>query len=75
MTRVDAKTVLANGHLDNLPLRILTSESDPECNNSQAALKNWSTDSTQMVVKGVGHSIHQFAPEVINNEIIKLIKN
>jgi hypothetical protein len=57
----------------------LTSESNtleiPEWENSQIAFKDWSTNSTQMVVKGSRHSIHQFAPDIINNEIIKLIKN
>ncbi|MEW9094617.1 MAG: alpha/beta hydrolase [Clostridiaceae bacterium] len=71
----NAKVILENGYLDNLPLRILTAPSDPEWDSSQEALKNWSTDSTQIIVKGSGHSIHQFAPDIINDEIIKLIKN
>lgn len=79
MARNNAKTILDNEKLGDIPLRILTSESNtlsiPGWENSQIAFKNWSTNSTQMVVKGSRHSIHQFAPDVINNEIIKLIKN
>lgn len=79
MASDNAKTILGNGKLGDIPLRILTSESNslsiPEWENSQIALKDWSTDSTQMVVKDSRHSIHQFVPDVINNEIIKLIKN
>ncbi|MBU3092969.1 alpha/beta hydrolase [Clostridium sp. CF011] len=72
MSGADAKTVLANGHLGDIPIRILTSENsslDAEWENSQEALKDWSTDSMQMVVKGSTHAIHQTAPDVINNEI------
>jgi pimeloyl-ACP methyl ester carboxylesterase len=78
MASSNAKSILENGKLGDIPLRIFTSESeasyDAEWESSQEALKNWSTDSTQMVVKGSRHPIHQFAPDVINNEIIKLIK-
>ncbi|WP_304518669.1 alpha/beta fold hydrolase [Clostridium sp. CM028] len=77
MSGADAKTVLANGHLGDIPIRILTSENsslDAEWENSQEALKDWSTDSMQMVVKGSTHAIHQTAPDVINNEIRKLIE-
>ena len=79
MASANAKTILDNEKLGDIPLRILTSESNtlsiPEWENSQIALKDWSTDSTQIVVKDSRHSIHQFVPDVINNEIIKLIKN
>ncbi|RXI49291.1 alpha/beta hydrolase [Clostridium tetani] len=74
----NAKIVLDDGKLGNIPLRILTAESNtieiPEWENSQIAFKEWSKDSKQMVVKGSRHSIHQFSPDIINNEIIKLIK-
>lgn len=78
MESAGAKTILANDHLGNVPLRIFTAESnslDTEWENSQEALKKWSTDSMQMVVKGSTHAIHHTSPDVINNEIKKLIKN
>ncbi len=43
-------------------------------NGSQIALKEWSTDSKQIVVNGAGHAIHQYDPDVVNNEIKKLIE-
>lgn len=77
MAQDNAKTILDGEKLGNIPLRILSSENSaleiPEWQSSQIALKDWSTDSTQMVVKNSRHSIHQFAPEIINEEILKLI--
>jgi len=79
MSRDNAKIVLDNGKLGNIPIRIFTSEntisSIPGWQNSQMALKGWSTDSLQIVIKNSRHSIHQFAPSPINYEILKLIKN
>ncbi|WP_454055517.1 alpha/beta fold hydrolase [Clostridium sp. Marseille-Q7071] len=72
--KANAKTVMENGHLGSLPIRILTAPSDPEWDNSQIALKKWSTDSEQIVVNGAGHAIHQYNPDVVNNEIKKLIE-
>lgn len=78
MARDNAKTILDSGKLGDVPLRILSSENTvleiPEWQSSQIALKDWSTDSAQIVVKNSRHSIHQFAPEIINEEILKLIK-
>lgn len=78
MASNNAKIILDNGKLGNISLRIFTAESNtlaiPEWESSQIDLKEWSTDSTQMVVKGSRHSIHQFEPDIINDEIIKLIK-
>jgi len=72
--KANAKTVLENSHLGSLPIRILTAPSDPEWDGSQIALKEWSTDSKQIVVNGAGHAIHQYDPDVGNNEIKKLIE-
>lgn len=75
MAKDNAKVVLENGHLDNLPIRILTAPDDSEWENSQEALKKWSTDSMQMVVEGSTHAIHHTYPDVISNEIKKLIED
>lgn len=75
MAKNNAKVVLENGHLGNLPIRILSAPDDSEWKNSQEALKKWSTDSMQMVVEGSTHAIHHTCSDVINNEIKKLIKN
>ncbi|WP_291561437.1 MULTISPECIES: alpha/beta fold hydrolase [unclassified Clostridium] len=72
--KANAKTVMENGHLGSLPLRILTAPSDTEWDNSQIALKEWSIDSKQIVVNGAGHAIHQYNPDAVNNEIKKLIE-
>lgn len=75
LARINAKTVLENGHLGDLPIKILTAPDDDVWNNSQAKLKEWSTNSEQIVVNGAGHAIYHTHPDVINNEILKLIEN
>ncbi|MBU5484157.1 alpha/beta hydrolase [Clostridium sp. MSJ-11] len=72
MAKNNAKVVLENGHLGSLPIRIVTAPSDLEWDSSQRDLKEWSTDSQQIVVNGAGHAIHHSNPDVINNEIKKL---
>lgn len=78
MAQDNAKTILNGEKLGDIPLRILSAENTvleiPEWQDSQMALKEWSTSSSQIVVKDSRHSIHQFAPEIINEEILKLIK-
>lgn len=78
MANDGAKIILDNEKLGDIPLRIFTAESNtlaiPEWENSQIALKEWSTNSKQMVIKNSRHPIHQFDPDVINDEIIELIK-
>lgn len=75
LAKINAETVLKNGHLDNLPIKIITAPDDEIWNNSQAALKDWSSNSEQIVVYGAGHSIHYTNPDLINNEILKLIES
>lgn len=75
LARTNAETVLENGHLDHLPIKIITAPDDDVWNNSQAALKEWSTNSEQIVVDGSGHAIYHTHPDIINNEILKLIEN
>ncbi|MFT8352036.1 hypothetical protein [Clostridium saccharoperbutylacetonicum] len=75
LTRTNAKTVLENGHLGDLPIRILTAPDHDVWNNSQAKLKECSINSEQIVVNSAGHAIYHTHPDVINNEILKLIEN
>ncbi len=69
--------VVSNGKIGSIPLRILTSESEAKAElkwkNSQEAFKNWSTDSTQMIVPGTEHFIHQYAPEAVNKQIVEIL--
>ncbi|NRY58940.1 alpha/beta fold hydrolase [Clostridium beijerinckii] len=73
--KTSAETVLENGHLGDMPIKILTDPYDSAWNNTQAELKEWSTNSEQVVVDGAGHAIHHTHPDIINNEILELIKN
>jgi pimeloyl-ACP methyl ester carboxylesterase len=73
--KASAETVLENGHLGDLPIKILTAPYDSAWNNTQAELKDWSTNSEQIVVDGAGHSIYHTHPDIINNKILELINN
>ncbi|AKN30206.1 alpha/beta hydrolase [Clostridium carboxidivorans P7] len=73
----NATEVVSNGKLGSIPLRILTSESEAngelKWKQSQQAFKNWSTDSKQIIVPGAGHFIHQYKPELINEQILGIL--
>lgn len=75
----NALKVSSGGTIGNIPLTILTSEIEAANNKdwevSQKAFRNWSAKSKQIIVKNSGHYIHHYAPEVVNNEILDMIKN
>ncbi|CUU48999.1 alpha/beta fold hydrolase [Clostridium beijerinckii] len=73
--KTSAETVLENGYLGDMPIKILTDPYDSAWNNTQAELKDWSTNSEQIIVDGAGHAIHHTHPDIINNEILELIKS
>ena len=73
---INANKVASKGFLNDIPLRIITSEeinSYKEARANQLNLKQWSTDSKQIIVKESGHAIHWVHPEVINKEILELL--
>ncbi|MFZ5642890.1 MAG: alpha/beta fold hydrolase [Bacillota bacterium] len=72
----NALEVASRGYINNIPLRIITSEelnNYKESKENQMNLKKWSTDSKQIVVKGSGHAVHWASPEVINAEILDIL--
>ena len=80
--KTNAFKVLENGRIDDIPLRIITSEisskrplNGDEWENSQEAFKEWSTDSKQITVNEAEHYIHQYAPNIINKEILEILNN
>lgn len=73
---INANKVASKGYINDIPLRIITSEeinSYKEARANQLNLKQWSTDSKQIIVKDSGHAIHWVDPEVINKEILELL--
>ncbi|MDF2674057.1 MAG: putative hydrolase or acyltransferase of alpha/beta superfamily [Clostridiales bacterium] len=75
---INANKVASNGHIEDIPLRIITSEeinSYKEARTNQLNLKQWAADSKQIIVKGAGHAIHWAHPEMINKEILDLLSN
>lgn len=72
----NAFKVLSNGNINDIPLKIITSEelnSYKESKENQLNLKKWSIDSKQIVVKGAGHAIHWSHPEMISAEILDIL--
>lgn len=70
--------VLKNGHLGEIPLRIITSESlnsSKDSKEMQASLINWSTDSEQIIVKDAKHAIHWYNPLAVNAEILEMVED
>lgn len=75
--RMEKDKLVANGHLEDIPLKIITSEEYNKgivTNQFQKDLMEWSTDSEQIVVEGSSHYIHMFNPEAVNNVILDLIE-
>lgn len=74
--KVNAEIVVKEGKLQNIPLRIFTSESeakDEKWRGSQEAFKDWSSDSIQKIIKGTNHNMHQYIPDEIVAEILSLL--
>jgi hypothetical protein len=74
--QVNAATIVQQGRLQNIPLRILTSEAeatDEKWRTSQATFKDWSSDSTQKIIPGTNHNMHQYVPDKIIAEIFSLL--
>jgi pimeloyl-ACP methyl ester carboxylesterase len=76
--KTNASKVAASGHIGDIPLTILTSESEAkesEWRNSQEALKNWSSRGRQRIIEETNHNMHQYVPDIINKEILDLLNN
>ena len=59
----------------HIPLKIVTSQelrSYPSAWRNQLGLRNWSSNSRQVVVDGAGHAIHWSHPEVVSKEILEI---
>lgn len=69
-----AKT-LKGGKLGNIPMIIFTSEETTKYKGAKEAqdkLKEWSSNSKQIIVEGSKHYIHWYNPKIINEEIRKM---
>lgn len=72
----NAKKVVDGGWLGNIPLTVITAGNFGQVSqswlDSQEKLKDWSTSGKQFIVKDSKHYIHQYEPEIIVNEILKI---
>ncbi|MDQ0176505.1 alpha/beta fold hydrolase [Bacillus chungangensis] len=71
----NGKVVISNGDLGDIPLVILTAETSEMkgWHESQETLKSWSTNSHQILVENTNHFIHYEEPNVVIEEIKKLL--
>ena len=71
----NGKVVISNGDLGDIPFVILTAEtSEMEgWHESQENLKQWSRNSHQILVENTNHFIHYEDPDVVIEEIKKLL--
>lgn len=75
MREYNSTKVLAGGKLGDIPIVIFTSEETSkykELSEAQVKLKDWSSNSKQIIVEGSKHYIHWYNPEIINQEISSL---
>lgn len=71
----NAKIVIENGYLQDIPLLILSSDSGNEWEKVQLELLNWSNNSTQITIKDSKHYLHWSHKEIVVSEIVEFIKN
>lgn len=74
---VSARRLIEVGSLNDIPLTIISSEIQsgriPEWEDTQKQLLAWSTDSKWIIVEDADHYIHLQRPDIIINEINKMI--
>lgn len=71
----NAKKVIDNGKLGDIPLIILTSKGGLDWEKTQKELKDWSSNNKQEVVIGATHYIHWDKPNIVIDRIQELINN
>ncbi|MBC2582438.1 alpha/beta fold hydrolase [Clostridium sp. DJ247] len=70
----NAKKIIDNGKLGDIPLVILTSKGDSYWEKTQRELKNWSNNSMQEDIIGANHYIHWDKPNIVIEKIQGLVK-
>jgi hypothetical protein len=70
----NARKVIDNGKLGNIPLVILTSKNFSYWEESQKELKDWSSNSRQETIIETSHYIHWDKPNIVIGRIDGLIK-
>ncbi len=71
----NAKKVIENGYLKNIPLLILSSDSGKEWKMSQQELLQWSNVGKQMTIKKSKHYIHWSNEKNVLSQIEQFIKD
>ena len=69
----NAKEVIKNGHLNNIPLVIISSDSGESWEKTQKELLNWSNNSSKETLYNSSHYIHWTNTDYIVEKIKELI--
>lgn len=76
----NARVVIAGGKPLPIPITVLTADyfgkqdQDQSWMKSQALFTSWSGSGKQLVVPESSHYIHSYKPELVNSELLQLIK-
>lgn len=71
----NAKTVIDNGYINDIPLLILSTDGDKEWEQVQQELLNWSNISKQKTIRNSEHYLHWSNKETVITEIEQFIKD
>lgn len=69
----NARTVIKNGRLTDIPILVLSSESGDGWEKTQQELLNWSNRGTYKMIENSSHYIHWSNKEVVISEIVKFL--
>ncbi|WP_419871207.1 alpha/beta fold hydrolase [Candidatus Pristimantibacillus sp. PTI5] len=78
-SRENAETVLAGGKPLNIPLTVLTADyfgklaEDRAWKDNEAALPSWSVSGKQIIVQDSSHYLHSYQPELVVDELLRLV--
>ncbi|KOA20112.1 arylesterase [Clostridium homopropionicum DSM 5847] len=75
--RMGALKLIGHNGIGDIPLKVITSSTYNNLEltkNIQQGLLKWSNNSEQIIVENSQHYVHWFNPEIINSEIIEMIR-
>ena len=76
--RMESTELVADGYLGDIPLIVMTSsvyQDNDFTKDIQGGLLKWSNNSKQVIVENSQHYIQWYRPDLVSDEIYKLMKN
>lgn len=79
MSQKNAKVVMGNGTLGNIPIIALTADEygsqSKQWYESQKSIASWTSNFENIIIKNTKHYIHQYNPQVVIDAIMKIDKS